>query len=181
LLARFFDEGAYAVYRLARGHSAGFSRFENKEVAVGIEFEPLPNWASRVFLTGDRDRLGLRRLALDWRLTEDDRRTARAMGEAIGREAYLRGWRRFRFADWLLEDGAERSDNFAKASHHMGTVRMAENPHFGVVDPQCRVFGCDNLYVAGSAVFPTASFDNPTLTIVALAYRLSEHLQKRLE
>jgi choline dehydrogenase-like flavoprotein len=179
-LAQFFDEGAYALYRFALGYSAGFSRFANKEVAVGVEFEPLPNWDSRVFLTSERDRLGLRRLALDWRLTEHEIRTARAMGEAIGREAYLQGWGRFKFVDWLLDDGIKGSDEFAKASHHMGTVRMAEDPQFGVVDPKCRLFGCDNVYVAGSAVFPTASFDNPTLTIVALAYRMADDLKERL-
>ncbi len=62
----------------------------------------------------------------------------------------------------------------------MGTVRMADDPQFGVVDPECRLFGCDNLYVAGSAVFPTGSFVTPTFTIVALAYRIADHLKKRL-
>jgi choline dehydrogenase-like flavoprotein len=57
---------------------------------------------------------------------------------------------------------------------------MAGDPQFGVVDSECRVFGCENLYVAGSAVFPTASFVNPTLTIVALAYRLADTLKTRL-
>jgi choline dehydrogenase-like flavoprotein len=39
----------------------------------------------------------------------------------------------------------------------------------------------NNLYVAGSSVFPTGSFVNPTLTLVALALRLSEHLAKTLK
>ncbi len=90
ILASVFDEAAYAVYRRARGYSAGFSRFDRAGAVVGIQFEQLPNRDSRVFLSGERDRLGLRRLALDWRLTEGEIRTARTMGEAIGREAYLR-------------------------------------------------------------------------------------------
>ncbi|HSK38127.1 MAG TPA: GMC oxidoreductase [Arenibaculum sp.] len=36
----------------------------------------------------------------------------------------------------------------------MGTTRMADSPARGVVDPDCRVFGTGNLYVASSAVFP---------------------------
>jgi choline dehydrogenase-like flavoprotein len=179
-LARFFDERAYASYRVARGYSAEFSQFNDNQAVVYIEFEQLPNWDSHVFLTSDRDRLGLRRLALDWRLTEQDIRTARALGEAIGREAYLSGWGRFRFDEWLLEDGVERSSSFGFGYHHIGTARMADDPQFGVVDPTCRLFGCDNLYIAGSAVFPTASLVNPTMTIVALAYRMADDLKKQL-
>jgi choline dehydrogenase-like flavoprotein len=54
---------------------------------------------------------------------------------------------------------------------------MARDAASGVVDPSCRVFGLDNLYVAGSSVFPTCSYINPTLTLVALAVRLSDHLR----
>ena len=62
----------------------------------------------------------------------------------------------------------------------MGTLRISDNPHHGVVDANCRVHGMDNLYVAGSAVFPTSGYANPTLTIVALALRLADHLKNRL-
>jgi choline dehydrogenase-like flavoprotein len=54
---------------------------------------------------------------------------------------------------------------------------MSTDPRQGVVDAQCRVHGVDNLFIAGSAVFPTSGHANPTLTLVALAVRLAEHLQ----
>jgi choline dehydrogenase-like flavoprotein len=53
---------------------------------------------------------------------------------------------------------------------------MALDRRDGVVDPNGRVFGVDNLYLAGASVFPSAGFANPTLTIVALARRLGRHL-----
>jgi choline dehydrogenase-like flavoprotein len=107
--------------------------------------------------------------------------TARTLGNALGQEATLRNWGRFRFAEWLTPDaGAEATANFGFSSHHVGTARMASTAQNGVVDTQCRLFGCDNLYVGGSAVFPTASFVNPTMTIVALAFRIAEHLRTRL-
>jgi choline dehydrogenase-like flavoprotein len=59
----------------------------------------------------------------------------------------------------------------------MGTARMALFPADGVVDRDCRVHGVANLFVAGSAVFPTSGYAPPTLTIIALALRLAEHLQ----
>ena len=65
---------------------------------------------------------------------------------------------------------------FTDASHHMGTTRMSAAPADGVVDADCRVHGVRNLYVAGSSVFPSAGFANPTLSIVALSLRLARHL-----
>jgi choline dehydrogenase-like flavoprotein len=61
-------------------------------------------------------------------------------------------------------------------NHHLGTTRMAEDPDDGVVDGNCRVHGTENLYVAGSSVFPTGGCANPTFMIVALAHRLVDHL-----
>jgi choline dehydrogenase-like flavoprotein len=57
---------------------------------------------------------------------------------------------------------------------------MSDNPTTGVVDTDCRVFGVENLYVAGSSVFPTSGYANPTLTMVALAIRLADTLRARL-
>ena len=62
----------------------------------------------------------------------------------------------------------------------MGTTRMSDEPTRGVVDRNCRVHGVDNLYVAGSSVFPTSGSANPTLNILALAYRLTDHLREQL-
>jgi choline dehydrogenase-like flavoprotein len=59
----------------------------------------------------------------------------------------------------------------------MGTTRMHDEPHHGVVDAHCRVHGLQNLFITGSSVFPTGGFANPTLTVIALALRLSDHLR----
>jgi choline dehydrogenase-like flavoprotein len=48
-----------------------------------------------------------------------------------------------------------------------------------VVDRDCRVHGVENLWIAGSSVFPTSGFANPTLTILALTLRLASHLRGR--
>ncbi|MBC7799338.1 MAG: GMC family oxidoreductase, partial [Gemmatimonadaceae bacterium] len=58
--------------------------------------------------------------------------------------------------------------------------RMHEGPKHGVVDPNCCVHGMSNLFLAGSPVFPTSGYANPTLTIVALALRLADHLKAQL-
>jgi choline dehydrogenase-like flavoprotein len=58
---------------------------------------------------------------------------------------------------------------------------MGTGPGTGVTDLNGRVFGVNNLYIAGSAIFPTSSQANPTLTIVAMALRLADHLKVTAE
>lgn len=64
--------------------------------------------------------------------------------------------------------------------HLMGTTRTADDPKRGVIDADLLVHGVDNLYLASSSVFPTVGYSNPTLTIVALALRLADHLKAKL-
>jgi choline dehydrogenase-like flavoprotein len=65
--------------------------------------------------------------------------------------------------------------------HHIGTTRMSADPKAGVVDAQCRVHAVDNLYVVGSSVFTTGGHANPSFTLIALALRLADELQRVLE
>ena len=65
-------------------------------------------------------------------------------------------------------------------SHHMGSTRMSVNPNDGVVNEHCQIHGVHNLFVAGSSVFPTSGIANPTLTIIALAFRMGDYLDNKL-
>ena len=83
----------------------------------------------------------------------------------------------------IWNDGAPsdfRSLTVKDSSHHMGTTRMGIDEKTSVVDSDCRVHGIGNLYVAGSSVFPTSGFANPTFTIAALAIRLADHIKGKL-
>ena len=57
---------------------------------------------------------------------------------------------------------------------------MHPDPRRGVVDPSGRVHDLANLYLAGSSVFPTSGSAGPTLTLLALALRLADHLKEVL-
>jgi len=63
----------------------------------------------------------------------------------------------------------------------MGTTRMSADPRDGVVDADCRVHSVANLYVAGSSVFTTSGYANPTFALVTLALRLADTLRTRLQ
>ena len=67
-----------------------------------------------------------------------------------------------------------------QGGHYLGTTRMSDSSTQGVVDRHCQVHGVSNLFIASSSVFPTASYANPTLTIVALAIRLADRLKQTL-
>jgi choline dehydrogenase-like flavoprotein len=57
---------------------------------------------------------------------------------------------------------------------------MHDSPKQGVVDRNCKLHGMTNLYVAGISVFPTAGANFPTITLAALAFRLSDHIAQQL-
>jgi choline dehydrogenase-like flavoprotein len=61
-------------------------------------------------------------------------------------------------------------------SHQHGTTRMGDDPETSVLDRWCRAHEVDNLYVVDGGPFPTATGANPTLTIMANAWRVAEHI-----
>lgn len=162
------------------------ARTRPRHLYVMVRGEQAPNPDSRVTLGRERDALGMRRAVLDWRLGELDKRTVAVMADALGAELERLGLGRLSRCEWLDAPGSEWpvdptvGRHPIAGYHHMGTTRMSADPAAGVVDPQGRVHGYDNLYVAGSSVFPTGGWANPTLTILALTLRLADHLHDRL-
>ena len=140
----------------------------------GCACEQAPNPDSRVTLSDARDALGLPRARLDWRLSEADKLSLNRIVHAVAQEFGARSLGRVRPA---LSDDGNWPEKTIGGYHHMGTTRMADSPDLGVVDANCKVHGVANLYIAGSSVFTTGGASNPTLTIVALALRLADHMR----
>jgi choline dehydrogenase-like flavoprotein len=65
-------------------------------------------------------------------------------------------------------------------AHQAGTVRFGKDPATSVLDPWCKAHELDNLYVADTSFFPSIAAVNPTLTVVANAMRVGDHLIDRL-
>ena len=154
------------------------------DLALLLRAEQAPNADSRVTLSEERDALGLPRARLDWRLSPLDVRSAAMLVQTLGDELGRLGLGQVEQADWLSDpEGGWRTDPLVSAHpiggyHHMGTTRMAEDPRRGVTDAQTRVHGLGNLYIAGSSLFPTSGWANPTLTIVALALRTADEISR---
>jgi choline dehydrogenase-like flavoprotein len=136
--------------------------------------EQAPNPASRVTLGPATDALGVPEIVLHWELSELDYHTF-ARGQELIKESVTRlGLGRV--------DAPPLTPDMVRANaqghyHHIGTTRMSARAADGVVDPNCRVHGVDNLYIGGSSIFTTAGYSGPTMMIVAFALRLAEHLR----
>jgi choline dehydrogenase-like flavoprotein len=154
------------------------------EVALLVRGEQAPNPDSRVTLTGERDATGMPRVKLDWRLSEIDVRSVAMLVDALGRELERLGLGRIEPAAWLAS-GRWKTDPLVSSHpiggyHHMGTTRMGDDPASSATDRDGRLHGLGNLWVAGSSLFPTGGWANPTLTIVALALRSAEKISAEL-
>jgi choline dehydrogenase-like flavoprotein len=135
-----------------------------------------PDPASRVMLADEKDALGLPRVKLDLRLPADLPRTFNIMHELFATEIGRLGIGRTQIG---LKGSVEAAlEDMEGSFHQMGTTRMHPDPRKGVVDINCRVHDVHNLFIAGSSVFPAYGHINPTLTIVALATRLADHVKQ---
>jgi choline dehydrogenase-like flavoprotein len=133
---------------------------------------------SRVTLAAEVDALGLRRSQLTWKLPDEFERQIRRAHELLAQELGRTGLGRMFIH--VGAGGHDPMEDLSNGHHHMGTTRMSDDPRLGVVDRHSRVHGINNLFVAGSSVFPSFACDDPTMTIVALALRLSDKLKETL-
>ena len=147
--------------------------------SLDFHAEQQPNPQSRVTLTQELDPLGLPRLNVDWRYTAVDVDTVTRSIALLSQDFERSHVGRFDYDPQTLE--FEMTRYGAYGGHHIGTARMGVDERSSVVDSNCRVHGVDNLFLAGSATFPTSSQANPTLTVVALALRLANHLHAQWE
>nr|WP_294529676.1 GMC family oxidoreductase [uncultured Rhodopila sp.] len=144
--------------------------------SLDFHAEQVPNPDSRITLGQKTDRFGNRQVRVDWRYTALDIETVARSFELLRADLAERQTASLTLAanEPDIETVVRRDG--AYGGHHIGTARMGASPATGVVDSNGKLFGVNNLYIAGSAVFPTSSQANPTLTIVATALRLADHL-----
>lgn len=138
-----------------------------------VNWEQAPNPRSRIMLSRSRDELGVRKPLVNLELTADDRPRAQASFELLSLSAARSGLGRLQISDITT------TPLTGGGGHQIGTTRMSDDPRQGVTDANGKVHSLDNLFVAGSSLFPTGGWQNPTFTIFALALRLAEFLHSR--
>ena len=145
---------------------------------IKIAAESAPNPDSRITIGPEVDKFGLKRTVLNWQLSELDKLTFKKATIRFAELFAKQSLGRVKIEDWVLSDDARfpGSPQELGGNHHMGTTRMAANSLEGVVDKNQKVFGIDNMYVAGSSVFATTGHVNPTFPIIQMTLRLADHL-----
>ena len=160
------------------------SKLLNKNIVCGITlraaWEQSPAKTSSVSLLSETDRFGISKANLTWSKNALDRKTIKQSINVLNEWFLKDNIGRIKLDDWLINDLDYPENDELGGQHHMGGTRMSDNRRFGVVDKNCRVFGSNNLYVAGSSIYVTGGYQNPTLGIVQFSLRLSEHLKSML-
>lgn len=138
--------------------------------------EQAPHPDSRARLSEQTDRLGLPSLQIDLKFTEQD------IDSVVRTHDLLEAWLQktgMGTLDYRMPRGERHASVLQQAAHgthQCGLARMASSRSEGVVDADLRCFDVPNLYLATTAVLPTSGQANPTLTTVALALRLADHI-----
>jgi len=149
------------------------------KVTLNIETEQRPRPDSRIQVSDRLDALGMPETIVDWKISPED-------GESLQRYAVV--------IDQYLESLGMNERHWKVSPHDtprawaqagedifhpMGGTRMGASPEKSVVDRDLHVHGVANLSIASCSVFPFGGSSNPTFTMMALALRLAEALQKR--
>ena len=154
-----------------------FKRQSNvNKITIWNFMEQMPNADNRVVLSNERDRLGCRKVRVSWTIGDLDKHTMVVLHQLL--QKHLRAYGIGELDSPLLENNLPEWPINIDSSHHMGTTRMGTALETSVVDKNCKIHSMDNLYIAGSSVFPTSGYANPTATLTAFAIRLSDYIKK---
>jgi choline dehydrogenase-like flavoprotein len=159
---------ANSPYKLPFGDELSLSRLG---IAVWYGAKDIQYRDAVEFSETETDGYGMPRMTIRYAHTDKDRATIEAMRENSIRSASRIG---------TVLDQPEFAVG-GSSLHYQGTVRMGESDDgASVCDQYLRVWDVDNLYVGGNGVIPTATAANPTLTMVALAWRAAVQLVQEL-
>ncbi|AZQ65922.1 GMC family oxidoreductase [Silicimonas algicola] len=178
-------EGTEALIRdllcVAPGVGRRLASLADKNLVCGVylraAWEQAPEMSNEIRLSDEVDRFGIPYVELRWSKGPTERRTIVEAATRFNQWLLEEDLGRIQVSEWLLNNSDYPTNDLLAGNHHMGGTRMSSSPSFGVIDRNCQVFGSRNLFVAGSSVFVTGGYSNPTLPIVQFCLRLADHLR----
>jgi len=129
----------------------------------------------------EKDIFGIPRPILHYKKTDFDKNTVYKTIKQIASYGNLLSYGKIKVFNYVSSLGAYPEDDTLAGFHHMGGTRMSDSNQDGVVDSNLKVHGTNNLFIAGSSVFPSGGHANPTLTITQLSLRLGDYIKDFLK
>jgi choline dehydrogenase-like flavoprotein len=176
LPSTYQDAISWQLYEEFKQSGLGAAIFEfgllapEPAIRISAVLEMTPQSDNRVLLAPGGGEAAGQAASLTLSLTDRDRSTwrrAKAVGPRLA-------------ASLKSAKFMEGPVNGGWCHHHMGACRMGRDAKTSVVDPDLKVHGTENLFVAGSAAFVTGGVGSPTLLLTALSIRLADHLASKL-
>lgn len=161
-------------YVFARLFTRGAPKVKKIRLRNFMEMEPRAE--NRVTLSGWCDAYGVPLPKVAHECSELDKRSLIELHTVLAQEVAAAGLGILQGSPQLESVWPINRD----ASHHMGTTRMGHDAATSVVDSNCKIHGVENVYIAGASVFAMSGCANPTMTLVALAIRLADHLKTKI-
>ena len=152
--------------------------FFDKSLDFYVQSEQWPISSSYIYLSDEINNLdGLRKAKVNWQL--DGREVEAIRSFVLAADQYLQeaGIAKLIIDPSLEEKNPMFLDTMNDTYHQCGGLCMSGSQATGVVDKNCKVWGTANVFIAGASVFPTSSYANCTLTALALAARLADHIK----
>lgn len=131
---------------------------------------------SSIKLSEEEDSFGVPKANINWDISEKSWETVFKSAVMIKAELERLGLAKINLLDNIYRANKNWKENLFDVNHHMGGARMGTSPEDSVTNKNLQLWGIENTYLCSSAVFPTTSHSNPTLTILALGCRLSKYL-----
>lgn len=154
------------------------TRFLN-QLGVYLQHAPQPYRESRITLSEGRNRHGVRTGVMDWRIPPGDLERVKKVARALELRFGLNQLGRLRLSERLDNHGFQMpGGGIFNGRHFMGATRMSLTAQDGVVNPDLRVFGTENVFITGASTFPSYGWSGPTYTAMALNLRLADHLKE---
>lgn len=151
------------------------------DLLLQVDIEQVPRWDSRLSLTDARDKNGRKRLAIDWKVGDEDVRIVNTVATLFHHQWGRCGFSRAADLEVSPARLSGSFDSIYDVYHPTGSVRMGTSVRNSVVDKDLRVWGTENLFASTTAVFPSAGSANPGMTHLALTMRLADCIDQSLK
>ena len=144
---------------------------------IFMQLEENPTENNKIVLDKKKDKFGIPMTKLFYKKSKYTLKTAKLFMEEFGNLC-----RRNDLGRIAIKDSIYNLEEYEDLGvfHHLGGTRMGIDKFDSVVNKDLKVHGINNLYVSGSSNFATGGYTNPTFTIIQLAIRLAEEINKRL-